>query len=167
MFNSIRRASGTEINQSGVESHNALGIGERYHQPLRYTFRKLKLAYPGMSDSTRLAMALKAMNDTLGPEGLVPSALVFGEYPSLRVFGETPQPRATLEARAILAKEDRKEMEQQMASLRVKRALKYRVPPAGDQVLEIGQKVLMWRGEGCRQLHWRVDWSLRCRRNRP
>ena len=24
------------------------------------------------------------MNDTLGPEGIVPSSLVFGEFPSLR-----------------------------------------------------------------------------------
>lgn len=27
-----------------------------------------------------LALAVKEMNDTLGPEGLVPSALLFGEF---------------------------------------------------------------------------------------
>lgn len=144
-FITIGRASGVEVNRSGVEAHNALGIGERYHHPLRNTFRKLKIAYPKVSDSTLLSMSVKAMNDTLGPEGLVPSALVFGEYPSLRVFGETPQPKATVAARAILAKEARREMEQHMARLRIKRALKHNVPRAADIVYEVGQKVLVWR----------------------
>ena len=80
-FVNIGRASGVEVNRPGIESHNALGIGERYHHPLRNTFRKLDMIYPNVSDTTLLALSVKALNETLGPEGIVPSALVFGKNP--------------------------------------------------------------------------------------
>ena len=35
-----------ELEVTGTEAHNALGVGERYHQPLRNTYRKLRLTYP-------------------------------------------------------------------------------------------------------------------------
>ena len=31
------------VNKGGVESHHSLGIDERYHKPLRDTYRKLKI----------------------------------------------------------------------------------------------------------------------------
>jgi len=76
----IRRcdAVGTEMVFSGIESHNSLGPGERYHEPLRRVFRKILDEYPKMHQDMVLRLALKACNDTLGPEGLVPSLLVFG-----------------------------------------------------------------------------------------
>ena len=36
------------IEKSGVEAHNSLGIGEQYHKPLRDTYWILKLDYPSM-----------------------------------------------------------------------------------------------------------------------
>ena len=40
------------IEKSGIESQNGAGIGERYHKPLRDTYRKLKLDYPSMHEGT-------------------------------------------------------------------------------------------------------------------
>jgi len=41
-----------------------------------------------------LQMALKAINDTAGPEGLVPTLLVFRAYPQM-VELDTPSPLVT------------------------------------------------------------------------
>ena len=73
------------------------------------------------------------MNDTLGPEGLVPSALVPGEFPQIVTRSETAHPRATLESRAAVAAAARQEMEQQMAKLRVKHILLHATPSAVHQ----------------------------------
>ena len=88
---------------------------------------------------------MKAINDTLGPDGLVPSALVFGEFPSAFTTSETPHPRTTLESRAAVANMARREMEKQMAAVRLKRGLRHATPPAADYIFEVGQRVLVWR----------------------
>jgi hypothetical protein len=66
--------------QSGVEAYNFLGIGERYHDPLRRVFHKVEKHFPITSSSLELALrlAVKAMNYKMDPNGLVPSFLVFG-----------------------------------------------------------------------------------------
>lgn len=73
---------GLNVEHKCIESHNSLGVGERYHQPLRKTYRKIFAAHPKADPTLALAVSVKALNDTLGPEGYVPSALVFGEFPS-------------------------------------------------------------------------------------
>ena len=85
-FTSLRwtsrtNAVGTEMETSGVESHNSLGPGERYHEPLRKVFKNIMDEQPDMRNEHALRLAIKACNDTLGPEGLVPSYLVFGCIP--------------------------------------------------------------------------------------
>ena len=87
-----------------------MGVGERYHAPLRNTFLKLQETYqipslatevpegpkgPGrprknprkvtrsvnVEDEFLLAIAVMAVNMTVGPEGLCPTLLVFGAMP--------------------------------------------------------------------------------------
>lgn len=95
------------VEKTGTEAHHSLEIVERYHKPLRDTYRRLKIDHPSMQRQLLLSLKVKAMNDTLGPEGTVSSGLVFGEFPSLRsLFGSivprpTPAEReeAALEAR--------------------------------------------------------------------
>ena len=72
---------GIEVKESGIEHHNALGAGERYHDPLRRVFKKVKHEYPGLNRELALRISVKSINDTMGPEGLVPSLLVFGCLP--------------------------------------------------------------------------------------
>ncbi len=96
LFAELSALYDVELGRSGIQSHNSLGIGERYHKPLRDTYRKLKLGHPTMQRQLFLALAIKEMNDTLGPEGFVPSALVFGAFPSLRTFSGPGIPRPTL-----------------------------------------------------------------------
>ena len=55
------------IERSVVESHNILGIGEVYQKTLDDIFRKLKLDHAKVQKQILLTLAIKAMNDTLGP----------------------------------------------------------------------------------------------------
>ncbi len=70
-------AVGTIVQTSGVESRNSIGSGERYHGPLQRIFNKIKLENRKMGRKIVLHIAVKAMNDTMGSNGLVPSYLVF------------------------------------------------------------------------------------------
>ena len=85
-----------------------------------------------------LSIAVKAMNNTLGPDGIVPSALVFGEFPSLRSFEVPRIPKATLADRAHIANFARKVMSEELANSKITRALRHNVPNASDRTFEPG-----------------------------
>ena len=144
-FKAFGRILQVDVTSTGVEAHSSLRIGERYHQPLRTAFRKLSIAYPTLPRPLLLSMSVKAMNDTLGPEGIVPSALVFGEYPPLRSAGDSVVPRPDLATRASVASQARADMSKIMARLRIQRALRHNVPPAASVSYQPGDKVLVWR----------------------
>ena len=78
--------------RSGTQHYSALGIGGRYHEPIRRTFRKLHIDQPKLKNNFLLSLAVKACNDTLAPEEVVQSALVFGELSSLRSFLDLKYP---------------------------------------------------------------------------
>ena len=77
--------------KTGIEAHNSLGIGERYHSLLRNTYIRLKQERPKATRNMLVRMAVKAMKDIPGPEGIIPSALVLGEFSSIRLFHGPPQ----------------------------------------------------------------------------
>lgn len=70
--------------------HNASGVGERYHTPLRRVYSSGIKSYPKLGEKSVLRLLIKAMNDTMGPEGLVPLQLIFGVIPSLPVINKLP-----------------------------------------------------------------------------
>lgn len=72
------RSHGILCQRSGVEAHNALGQGERYHSYLRNVFDKVPSETPTLSNEHTLATAVKANNDSSGPDGSVPTLLLFG-----------------------------------------------------------------------------------------
>lgn len=58
-FISFGSLCNVDLSQTGFEAHSSLGISERYHQPLRTTFQKLRLAHPTISRETLLSMSVK------------------------------------------------------------------------------------------------------------
>jgi hypothetical protein len=76
-------ATGIQLILSGVESHNSIVPGERYHASLRRIFQKIRYDFPNLNLNLILRIAVKAMNDKMNPEGLVPSYLLFGIMPRL------------------------------------------------------------------------------------
>ena len=84
-----------------------MGIGERYHSPHRNTYRKLSKEHPRINAELLLALAPKAINDTLGPEGMVAPALVYRGLSLLRSYLGANMPRETLAERDIVAQKAR------------------------------------------------------------
>lgn len=133
---------GISIQYSGVESHNSIGNGERYHQPLRRIYNKIALENPSLKPETSLKLAIKAINDTMNSEGLVPSLLVFGCLPRFPGSNTNyPIQKDRFEA----LKTARAEMEQITAELRIRKALLSRVPRSADIVFSKGQLVRVFR----------------------
>jgi hypothetical protein len=147
VFTSPRRKelsdmAGIRLQLSGIESHNSIGIDERYNAPLRYICTKIRMDYPELDSNLVLRLSIKAMNDTMGPEGLVPSLLVFGvlqRVPATRT--SLPNQKDRMEAFSAA----RSEMETIASQLRLAEGTHRIVPPAASLELKIGQPVLVYR----------------------
>jgi len=134
-------ASGIELIVSGIESHNSLGSGERYHDPLRQIFYAIKDEYPTLDPEIALRCAVKGINDTAGPEGLVPSLLVFGTIPTFPAMDVKP-PNQKDRLRAISLARD--EMSKITAKLRIRQALRSKLPPATEYLVNPGHNVYVF-----------------------
>ena len=55
---------------------------------------------PDINKDMALQMTFKAINDTVGPDGLVPTLLMFSAYPQM-VESDAPSPSVTQQANAI------------------------------------------------------------------
>ena len=96
-------AVGMEFQESGVESHNSIRFGERYHSPLRRIHYKIIDEEPKIDRFAALQIAVKAMNDTMGPKGLVLSFLVFGCIPQFLFSDSQSRMNAFSKARKEIA----------------------------------------------------------------
>ena len=135
----------SEVKEVPIEAHNSIGKNERYHQPLRRAFEILYEELKGQMDPENiLQMAVKTVNDTAGPEGLVPTLLVFGAYP--RMTDDSP-PSPTISQRAEAIRKASKEVQRIHAERKVKEALAMRNGPDIKSFLELplGSDVLVWR----------------------
>jgi hypothetical protein len=65
------------LRHTGTESHNSLGAGEQIHSRIRTIYNKISVDHPNLQPSIRLSITVKELNDTAGPDCLVPSLLVF------------------------------------------------------------------------------------------
>ncbi|KAI0992762.1 hypothetical protein K3495_g15423, partial [Podosphaera aphanis] len=84
-FRQSAAALGIKIKQVPVEAAQSVGVVERYHAPLRRAYKIItdELKSQNVSKNIRLQLAVKAVNDSAGYDGLVPTLLVFGTYPRL------------------------------------------------------------------------------------
>jgi hypothetical protein len=73
---------------------------KRYYTPLRQAFEIITEELPHVSKQFVLQIAIKAVNDTTGPNGLVPTLLVFGTYPQI-ITTNTPSLTVTKRGKAI------------------------------------------------------------------
>jgi hypothetical protein len=132
-----------------VEAHNSVGLVERYHAPLRRAYEIIQdeLKDENINKEMILQMAVKAVNDTAGPNGIVPTLLVFGAYPRLTEM-DPPSPSITKRAEAVRVA--MKEVRRLHAERQVKDALAMRNGP--DTKLTLGlplqSGVRIWREKG-------------------
>lgn len=89
-------------------------------------------------------MSVKAVNDTVGPDGLIPTVLVFSAYP--RMTSESP-PSALTICRAQAIRKAMTTLRNIIAERRVTDALNTRNGPVVTETLNLapGKEVKVWR----------------------
>jgi hypothetical protein len=136
---------GISVLEAPIECPTTMSHVERYHGPLRLAYTRIRADDPSMSQENSLQMAVKCVNDTVGPEGLTPTLLVFGSLPrpARRVPAETQIARARTIERV------RGELRKEFARQKVAVGLKYKGPFGGERAdlaaLRPGDQVLVYR----------------------
>ena len=141
-WKNLLQAAGIKQTDSGIESHNALGPGETYHEYLRQIFRKVRAEFPSLQNENALSIAVHAMNSTAGPSGLAPMLLVFGIVPRMPV---TPRDLPKQKERMLALQNARSDMVKNIAKSRLSSARRMNVPRAVDSNVKIGMDVLVYR----------------------
>lgn len=110
-----------------------------------------------MDDEDTLQMAVKAINDSVGPDGLVPTLLVFGAIP--RLVLPTDQPTTSTFKRAVALRKETESMSRHFAKRQVRDALSNRNGPDVSEIYQtpIGSPVLVYRPEKDK---WEGPYSL-------
>jgi Reverse transcriptase (RNA-dependent DNA polymerase) len=142
-FTTMCAISEIELRRTGTESHSSLGAGERYHSPLRRVFNKIRLENPQFQRDDCLAATVQAINSTAGPEGLIPSLLVFGLIPRLPSPSITPL--LTQQQRFKMISSARAEYQLILARLRIRLGLHTRPPEASSAIYQPGDSCYVYR----------------------
>jgi hypothetical protein len=126
-----------------VEAHHSIGLLERFHPLIKRCFL-IFMNIPDILEDTALQMAFKAINDTAGPDGYVPTLLVYGAFPRLM---EEDAPAATVQRRAFAMNKAMESVRHYRAEEQVRRALNTRNGPKTNEIrdLPLGHPVLVWR----------------------
>ena len=134
-FRSNARAMAIDVKEVPVEAHHSIGKVERYHQPLRRAYSIISQELKGKaSPENILQMAVKAVNDSAGPDGLVPTLLVFGAYP--RMVNDSP-PNPSIIERAKAIRLGMREVRKVHATRQVNDALGMRNGPNTEDILSL------------------------------
>ena len=63
-----------------VKAYNSIRIIKQYHGLLRQIYQIICVELPRINKNIALQITFKALNNTAGPDGLVPTLLVFKAY---------------------------------------------------------------------------------------
>jgi hypothetical protein len=130
-----------------VEAHWSIRLVERAHPALWRAYQIITDECKDIQKELALQMAVKAINDTAGPNGLVPTLLVYGTYPRMSNL-DPPAPSITDRAAAI--QKAMAEIVKLRAKQAVNSALHHRNGPDTTPVhdLPLNSEVLVWRESG-------------------
>ena len=70
-----------KVKEVFVKAHNSIKKVEWYYIPLHYIYKIISSELKGASKKLTLQMAVKAVNDFINLDRLIPILLVFGAYP--------------------------------------------------------------------------------------
>ena len=151
---------GIIVKNAPVEAHHSIGMVERYHEPLRRVYSIISNEIPGIKPNLALQMSFKTINDSVGPNGLVPTLLVFGAYPRMT---ELDAPSPSITQRAMAMKKAMDEVRKCTASRQVNDALNTCNGPSTASVhdLPINSPVLIYReGKASQSGEWKGPYNL-------
>ncbi|KAI0997138.1 hypothetical protein K3495_g11049 [Podosphaera aphanis] len=114
----------------------------------------------GINKEMALQMAVKAVNDSAGPDGLVPTLLVLGTYPQM---SEIDPPAPSISQRAKAIQKAMEEIGKLRAQKQIADALNQRNGPSTISLsgLTQGSNVLVWReGNSGRGGNWKGPYKF-------
>jgi hypothetical protein len=157
-FRSEARTLAISFKQIPVEVYWSIGKVERYYQPLKRAFDILYKELSGInSKEAILQMAVKAVNDTAGFNGLISTFLVFGAFSRIS-HDSSFSPLITKRAKAV--NQAIKELRKHMAARQMNAALNIRNGPNpaaySPMDLPLQSEVRVWRENGGWQGFFRV-----------
>jgi transposase InsO family protein len=129
---------------TAVESHHSRGAKERVHAVLRRVYLKTRHDHPKLSQELALAYSQKAINETIGSDGIVPILPVYGSMPRFRAAGLDSRRQPNSERFRCMATA-RAEYTRIVNHQHVQQLLRKRVPPAADRQLRLGQHMFVCR----------------------
>ncbi|RFU25514.1 hypothetical protein B7463_g10820, partial [Scytalidium lignicola] len=143
-FQQYANTMGITLKAVPVEAHNSIGTVERYYGLVRRAYQIIITEIHDIDKDMALQMAFKAVNDSVSPDGLVPTLLVYGAYPRMSEF-DAPSP--TIAQRAAAIKKAMEEIHKLRAKRQVQDALNMRNGPNVDGIhdLPLNSQVLVWR----------------------
>ena len=159
-FNQLANTVGTKVKIVPVEAHNSIGIVERYHSLIRRAYVIIAVEIRDIDKDMALQMAFKAINDSAGPDGLIPTLLVYGAYPRL---AETDTLAPSVSQRALAVKKAMIEIQKLRAKRQVMDALNTRNGPNTTSIheLTLNSDVLVWReGNAGQNGTWKGPYKL-------
>jgi len=70
-----------KVKEVPIKAYNSIGKVERYYTLLRRVYKIISSELEDASKELTLQIAVKAVNNSTSPNGLIPILLVFGAYP--------------------------------------------------------------------------------------
>lgn len=130
-----------------IESPNSMSYVERYHTPIRHAYKIVIAEATELDAEAALQVAVKSVNDSIGPDGLVPTLLVYGALPRLGFPNDPPTP-STFQ-RAIALRKATEAMTKYFAKSQVSNAVRTRNGPDTSDIhsAPIDSHVLVYRPE--------------------
>ena len=125
-----------DVKEVPVKAHNSIGKVEQRYTPLRraYDILQQELKDEHVDKHAILQMAVKAVNDTAGPNGLVPTLLVFGAYPRIT---RSSAPSALMIKRAEAVRTAMAELRHLNAKRQIRDALTMKNSPNTASTLDL------------------------------
>jgi GAF domain-containing protein len=117
-----------------VKAYNSIGKVKQYYSLLQQAYKILSSELLSANKKAILQIAVKAVNDLAGPDGIVPTLLVFGAYPCM-TRDSPPLPFITERAEAIY--KAIKKVRRLYAEQQVNNALAIRNKPNTELVLTL------------------------------
>ena len=134
---------GIKVKIVPVEAHNSIGIVECYYGPIRHAYLIIMTEIQGIDKDMALQMAFKAINNTAGPDGLVPTLLVYGTLPRMVEYDTLS---STIVQHSAALKKAMTEIQKLRAKRQVNNALNTRNGPSITDIHELilNSDVLVW-----------------------
>ncbi|PVH72377.1 hypothetical protein DL98DRAFT_433379, partial [Cadophora sp. DSE1049] len=143
-FRSILKFTSSTFKLVFIKVYYFISKMERYYRPFYRTYEIVIKKYFKLNNENRLQIAVKTVNNTAGPSGLILILLVFGVY--FKIIKLDP-PNLLVKRRAIIIRKAIKEVRRIYTICKVNDTLGTRNSPGTTYIydLRFNNKVIMYR----------------------